>query len=74
MTLNWFVQNRVLPYLEPGMVIVLDNYAIHRDPLLRQMVEEAGLELVVSAAIFAGSEPNRADVQCVEAVDKEALL
>lgn len=46
MTFNWFVQNRVLPYLEPGMVIVLDNCAIHRDPLLRQMVEEAGLELV----------------------------
>lgn len=45
-TFNWFVANRVLPYLDPGMVIVLDNASIHHDPMLRAMIEGAGHQLL----------------------------
>jgi hypothetical protein len=45
-TFNWFVANRVLPHLDPGMVIVLDNASIHHDPELKALIEAAGCELI----------------------------
>lgn len=43
---NWFVAERVLPYLQPGMVIVLDNASIHKDLALKALIEAAGMVLV----------------------------
>jgi transposase len=40
------VKTRVIPYLRPGSVLVLDNASIHRDPSLIQLVESAGFELL----------------------------
>lgn len=43
---NWFVLNRVLPWLAPGSVLVLDNASIHRDPSLIAMVQAYGFDLL----------------------------
>lgn len=43
---NWFVVNRVLPHLHPGIVIVLGNAPFHHDPLFKAAVEAAGHQLL----------------------------
>jgi hypothetical protein len=39
---EWF-DNRVLPQLMPGMILVMDNASIHRSDLVRQLCLEFGI-------------------------------
>jgi len=41
-----FLTQVLLPQLQPGMLVVLDNLAAHRDPRVRQAAEAAGVKLV----------------------------
>jgi transposase len=41
-----FIEKYLLPTLEPGQVLVLDNLSIHKGQKVRRLVEEAGCQLV----------------------------
>jgi hypothetical protein len=41
---NW-IENKVLPQLTPGMIIVMDNASIHRSDLVRQLCLGQGIQL-----------------------------
>ena len=42
-----FVREALVPLLEPGQVVVLDNLAPHRSPQVRRLVESAGAALLL---------------------------
>lgn len=64
---NWFVANRVLPHLDPGMVIVLDNAPIHHDSLLKAMIEGAGHRLLYLPSHSADLNPIECAFKTVKA-------
>ena len=41
-----FVREHLVPDLLPGDLVVWDNHAIHKRPVLREMIEACGAELV----------------------------
>lgn len=45
-TFEAFLQDGLLPVLEPGSVLVLDNASIHRGGVIRELVEKAGCSLL----------------------------
>jgi len=45
-TFEAFLQDGLLPGLEPGSVLVLDNASIHRGGAIRELVEKAGCSLL----------------------------
>ena len=45
----WFeayVRNVLVPELKPGDIVVLDNLGSHKGPVIRELIEEAGAELL----------------------------
>ena len=45
MTFITYVERILGPTLLPGQIVVLDNYSIHTDGRIREMIEEKGCEL-----------------------------
>jgi len=43
---EWWFENRLLPLLEPGQVIILDNATFHRKKKLRLLLESGGCTLL----------------------------
>jgi hypothetical protein len=41
-----YVEHFLVPELEPGQVVVMDNLGAHRLKRVREMIEEAGCELI----------------------------
>lgn len=41
-----FVRDFLVPELEPGQVVILDNLASHKDTKAKEMIEEAGARVV----------------------------
>ena len=42
----YYLQRFLLPVVRPGQVLVLDNYVVHKGTVVRELVREAGCELV----------------------------
>jgi transposase len=42
-----FIRDRLCPRLRPGDIVVLDNLKPHKHPLVRELVEDAGGELLL---------------------------
>ncbi len=41
-----WVENFLLPEVEPGQVIIMDNAAVHKSNTIRELIEKAGCELL----------------------------
>ena len=45
-TFNLWLEQQLVPGLEPGMVVVLDNAAFHKSPATKEIIQKAKCELL----------------------------
>jgi transposase len=45
-TFETFVETTLVPRLQPGQIVVLDNLSVHKSARARQLIEAAGCQLV----------------------------
>lgn len=43
---EWWFEHQLLPLLEPGQVVILDNATFHRKGILRALLKERGCSLL----------------------------
>ncbi len=43
---EWWFEHQLLPLLEPGQVVILDNATFHRKSVLRKLLEKRGCSLL----------------------------
>ena len=68
-----WLQQCLVPQLQPGDVIIIDNASFHRSQTIDQLVVAAGCEMIVSAALLARLERDRALVVCAQELDAAAM-
>lgn len=57
------IEHVLVPTLEPGQVVVLDNLSIHRAARVRVPIGRAGRRAPLTAALLAGPDSRRADAE-----------
>ena len=45
-TFEWYIREQLVPRLQPGQVVVLDNLSAHKAPRIRQAIEAHGCSLL----------------------------
>jgi transposase len=63
-----FVREALVPLLEPGQVVVLDNLAPHKSPEVRRLVESAGATLLLLPPYSPDFNPIEMAISKVKAV------
>jgi transposase len=53
-----WVETCLIPTLEPGQVLILDNATFHHGGRIAQLIQAAGCSMLVFACLFARLEPN----------------
>src|SRR4051794_15741291 len=54
------VEKVLLPTLQPGDIVIIDNLGSHKSKAVRALIRSVGATTLFSAEIFARSEPYRA--------------
>ena len=54
---EWWFEHSLLPLLEPGQVVVLDNATFHRKKKLQEMLEKKGCTLLALPAYSPDFNP-----------------
>ena len=57
-----YLERVLAPTLRPGRVVVVDNLSAHKGGRVKEIVEGRGCELLLSAALLAGLQSDRAGV------------
>ena len=72
-----YVEQQLLPVLEPGDIVVMDNLGSHKSAAIRQMIRAAGARLwYLPAALLTRPQPDRTGLrqdQALDALRAEAL-
>lgn len=68
-----WLTNCLLPRLQPGTAIVIDNASFHRSQAIEQVVAQAGCELWYLPPYSPDRVGDRALVVCVEELDAATL-
>jgi hypothetical protein len=66
---NWLAKS-LLPKLEPGTLIILDNATFHKGETIREIVEAAGCELWYLLLLLTRFKQNRKLVVCFKELDE----
>ncbi len=53
-----WLETCLIPTLEPGQVLILDNATFHHGGRIAQLIQAAGCSMLVFACLFARLEPN----------------
>lgn len=54
---TFFVERFLVPSLEPGQIVVVDNLSVHKGPRVRELIEARGCELLFLPAYSPDFSP-----------------
>ena len=57
-----YVEKLLAPSLEEGQIVIMDNLGAHRPKRIGELIEEKGCELLLSAVLLSGLQPDRRGV------------